>query len=134
MRCAEDLGAAATPEETEALVQRTLAAMDEVHRAQDRWIELGRPGPNFWVWHEEMKRREKWRWLSRLGWNLAACLGVAVWLVILVPNALAILATAGAIMTLFGAMMLCGAVIMLPVAVVMWLRRGVRPQAGRRLR
>lgn len=134
MRCAEDLGEAATPEETEALVRKTRTEMEAEFRAQDRWIELGRPGPNFWVWHEEMERREKWRWLSRLGWNLAACLGVAVWLVILVPNALAILATAGAIMTLFGAMMLCGAVIMLPVAVVMWLRRGVRPQAGRRLR
>ncbi len=59
MRCAEDLGEAATPEETEALVRKTRTEMEAEFRAQDRWIELGRPGPNFWVWHEEMKRREE---------------------------------------------------------------------------
>lgn len=130
MRCAEDLGEAATPEETEALVRKTRTEMEAEFRAQDRWIELGRPGPNFWVWREEMKRRERWRWLSRVGWNLAAFLGVAVWLVILIPNALAVLATAGAIMTLFGGMVLCGAVIMVPVAVMMWLLGKWRRSSG----
>ena len=53
MRLAEKPAAAeATPEETEALVRETLGAMEEMHRAQDRWIALGKPSESFDAWQE----------------------------------------------------------------------------------
>jgi len=105
----------ATPEETEALVRETLGTLEK------EWLAR--------------QRAKRWAWLSRMGWNVAAAVGVALWLLILVPNALAVLATAATGLALLTGLLLCGTVIMLvPVLMVAWIKRGAMPQAGQRPR